>query len=209
MDQQAYWDGVSGTKQFTTPFQAELFARFVGREQNILDVGCGYGRTLGELHRRGYRSLTGVDFSRGMILRGRRENPTLDLRVMEGKTLDFPDETFDAAILFAVLTCILRDADQAFLIREIRRVLRPGGVLYVNDFLLNTDERNLARYAAGEAQLGVYGAFTLPEGAVLRHQEEGQVKRLLSDFETLHFERLTFPTMNGHTSNGFCYFGRK
>ncbi len=30
---------------------------------NILDVGCGYGRTLHELHENNYENLTGVDFS--------------------------------------------------------------------------------------------------------------------------------------------------
>ena len=34
---------------------------------------------------------------------------------------------------------------EAALLAEIRRVLRPHGILYVNDFLVNTDERNLLR----------------------------------------------------------------
>lgn len=35
---------------------------------------------------------------------------------------------------------------QKELLAEIKRILKPQGILHVNDFLLNTDERNLLRY---------------------------------------------------------------
>lgn len=209
MEQKQYWDSVSGTKQFTTPFQAEEFGRHVRRNACILDVGCGYGRTLDELYRMGYRNLVGVDFSEGMILRGREQFPHLDLRVKKDETIDLPDESVDAVILFAVLTCIREDAAQKALIREIRRVLRPEGILYVNDFLLNTDQRNIDRYRKFREQYGVYGVFELPEGAVCRHHSEEWVRELLGDFGCLRYEHLTFTTMNGNRSNGFYFIGRK
>ena len=112
-------------------------------------------------------------------------------------------------ILFAVLTCIAGDEEQKRLIAEIRRILRPGGILYVNDFLLNDDERNLLRYGKYAEKYGIYGVFELPEGAVLRHHSEEYIKLLLSDFADLRFEHLTFTTMNGNRSNGFYYIGRK
>ncbi|MBQ8184685.1 MAG: class I SAM-dependent methyltransferase [Lachnospiraceae bacterium] len=83
MEQNAYWNSVSETKQFTTPFQADVFARHVAGDQAILDVGCGYGRTLQELWELGYQNLTGIDFSQGMIDRGHRMFPHLDLRLKE------------------------------------------------------------------------------------------------------------------------------
>lgn len=49
----------------------------------------------------------------------------------------------------------------------------------------------------------------LPEGAVLRHHSEDWIHELLSDFRGVKYERLTFTTMNGHTSNGFYYLGEK
>ncbi|MCM1498393.1 MAG: class I SAM-dependent methyltransferase [Clostridium sp.] len=58
---------VSGQKEFTTPFQANEFAKYVEPDGNILDIGCGYGRTLNELYQNGYRNLIGMDFSNGMI----------------------------------------------------------------------------------------------------------------------------------------------
>lgn len=208
MKSQEYWNRVSADKEFTTPFQAEEFSKYVSPESLILDVGCGYGRTLNELYQNGYRNLMGIDFSRGMIERGKKEFPHLDLRVKETDRIDLPDDSADAVILFAVLTCIRTNEEQEQLLSEIRRVLKPGGVLYVNDFLLNTDERNLSRYEKYKDTYGIYGVFELPEGAVCRHHEEEWIRQLLKDFSVLTYERLTFTTMNGHKSNGFYYIGR-
>ena len=106
MRQKEYWDSVSGKKQFTTPFHAESFSKYVNPNDKILDVGCGYGRTLNELYHSGYRNLAGLDFSKGMIDRGKEQFPYLDLRVKDTDEIDMPDGSVDAVILFAVLTCI-------------------------------------------------------------------------------------------------------
>lgn len=207
MKQTEYWSSVSEKKEFTTPFQAEEFSKYVKKDSRILDVGCGYGRTLNELYHNGYRNLIGIDFSNGMIERGKQQFPYLDLRVKEDTKIDLPDASVDAVILFAVLTCIHSNEEQVQLLSEIKRVLKPHGILYVNDFLLNTDERNLARYEKFKETYGIYGVFELPEGAVLRHHDEIWIKQLLKDFSEQEYEHLTFTTMNGHTSNGFYFIG--
>lgn len=204
-----YWDSVSGTKQFTTPFQADVFEQYVNTDGRILDVGCGYGRILNELYHMGYKNLTGIDFSTGMIERGKRQFPHLTLLVKEDESIDFPDSHFDAVILFAVLTCIPSDYEQRKLISEIKRVLKPGGILYINDFLLNTDERNISRYQKYANQYENYGIFELAEGATLRHHSEDYIHELTTSFETKQFKHLTFKTMNGNISNGFFYIGIK
>ena len=209
MNQKDYWDSVAEKKEFTTPFQAEEFARYVDKDAFVVDVGCGYGRTLNELSALGYTNLAGFDFSPEMIRRGTRQFPDLDLRVKEGDAIALEDDSVDAVILFAVLTCIVKNEEQRELVSEIRRVLKPGGVIYVNDFLLNSDERNLTRYAKYQEKLGVYGAFELEEGAAVRHHVENWIRELLGGFTCLEYEHLTFTTMNGHTSNGFYFIGEK
>ncbi len=209
MEQHEYWESVSDTKNFTTPLQTEEFQKYIDQQDIVLDVGCGYGRALNLLYQNGYHNLIGMDFSEGMIGRGRSTYPYLDLRVMKPGNIALADSSVDAVILFAVLTCIVSNEEQKALIREIRRVLKPGGILYVNDFLLNQDERNLARYAQYKEKYGVYGAFELPEGAVLRHQDEQWLNELFHDFSQPEYEHLTFTTMIGHTSNGFYYIGKK
>lgn len=209
MNQREYWNSVSEKKEFTTPFQSDEFERCVRKGDAILDVGCGYGRTLNELYQAGYRNLTGIDFSEGMVRRGKALFPYLNLRVQESPGIDLPDRSVDGVILFAVLTCICDNEEQKALIREIQRVLKPGGILYVNDFLLNFDERNLKRYQKYYDKYGIYGIFELPEGAVLRHHDEMWLKELLSGFLTIRYEQLTFTTMNGNQSNGFYFIGRR
>lgn len=208
MIQKDYWDIVSETKQFTTPFQSEEFCKYLDGTSTILDVGCGYGRTLDELYQLGYHNLIGIDFAEGMILRGQRQFPYLDLRVKNDADIALLNQSVDAVILFAVLTCIRNNEEQKKLISEIKHILKPNGILYVNDFLLNTDERNLTRYQEFQDKYGIYGVFELPEGAVCRHHSEDWISELLSDFTPLRYEHLTFKTMNGHKSKGFYYIGQ-
>ena len=203
MDQKQYWDEVSKTKQFTTPFQADEFMCLVDGDALIVDVGCGYGRVMEMLYDLGYRKMIGFDFSDEMIKRGKRQFSKLDLRVMKEERIPLDDESVDAVILFAVLTCIVDDSDQKKLIAEIRRILKPCGVS------INDDDRNLERYERYKDVFGVYGAFELPEGAQVRHHSEEYIEELLSDFKKEAFEPLTFTTMNGNRSNGFYYFGRR
>ena len=72
--------------------------------------------------------------------------------------------------------------------------------------LLNDDERNRARYAAGGEP---YGVFTLPDGARLRHHRLDYLLALTSRFRCSAPELTTHRTMNGHTSNGVHLAGRK
>ncbi len=66
---------------------------------------------------------------------------------------------------------IVNDKEQIALLKEIKRVLKPNGILYINDFLLNTDERNIERYKLFQDKYQKYGVFELPEGAAVRHHD--------------------------------------
>ena len=209
MIQRDYWDSVAEQKEFTLPFPHQLFSFLVSRNARILDVGCGYGRTLHELSLHGYANLTGVDFSSAMVERGRRVYPDLRLMVAEGSVLPFEPASFDAVILFAVITGNSRDTDQDAIIEEISRILRPGGILCFNDFLLNDDQRNLERYARYADTYGTYGVFELPDGGIARHHTPERIAELVSGFTRLHYEETVFTTMNGNRSRGFTFIGRR
>lgn len=209
MEQKAYWDSVAPTKEFTLPLQKELLSRWISPNDTILDFGCGYGRTLLQLRDLGYQNLIGIDFSKEMIRRGKALCPTLDLRLRETEAIALSDQSVDAVLLFAVLTCIHRDEEQQFLIRELHRILKPGGILYINDYLLGSDSRNLQRYEEFQQKYGCYGVFELSEGAICRHHSEAWLQTLLSSFQTRHFQPLTFTTMNGHSASGFSWIGQK
>lgn len=67
MEQKKYWNSAAEKKEFTTPLHFEEFSKYVGKEDIILDVGCGYGRTLNQLYEEGYHNLIGIDFSENMM----------------------------------------------------------------------------------------------------------------------------------------------
>lgn len=209
MEQKKYWNTVADKKEFTTPFHFQEFSKFVCKDAVILDVGCGYGRTLEQLYQNGYQNLIGIDFSEKMIERGRQQYPYLDLRVKSEDRIEMEAGSCDAVILFAVLTCIIKDQDQLNLLKDIERVLKPGGILYINDFLLNTDERNISRYNLYADKYQKYGVFELPEGAIVRHHDIEWVKKSTAPFEQLVLNQVVYTTMNGHSSNGYYYLGRK
>ena len=208
MNQELYWDNVAPVKEFTTPFQMDLFREHINKDANILDIGCGYGRTLNELYNNGYRNCTGVDFSEKMIERGKTLYPHLTFESMQNGKTKYPENTFDVVILLAVLTCIITNAEQLQLLGEIKKILKPGGIIYINDFLLNTDERNVKRYKEYEPKYENYGTFELPEGAIVRHHNKTWVRKSLEIFKELAYQETEYITMNGNKSNGYYFLGR-
>ena len=207
--QTAYWNRVADTKTFSHPIKFDVFEKLVPCGASILDYGCGYGRTCAELVAGGYPNVVGADISRKMIERGLQGNPSLNLVCFDGGELPFADESFDACMLLAVLTCIPSDAGQAEVLRQLHRVLRPGGVLYVSDYPLQDDERNAARYRSFESEFRTYGVFRLPDGAVVRHHDMARIAALLGSFDTLQEERFPVITMNGNPAQIFQVIARK
>lgn len=206
--QLGYWNGAGAAKTFSHPVPLPEFHALLGPQAAILDYGCGYGRVTAELAQAGFARVTGVDASEALVLRGLREHPQLDLRVISAPPLPFPDASFDACLLVAVLTCVPTDTGAKALLNEAHRLLKPGGLLFVSDYPLQNDPRNVARYQEHEAQFGAYGVFRSGE-AVFRHYAMGRVDQLLSGFETLWRRELVVRTLNGNKADIFQVAVRK
>jgi ubiquinone/menaquinone biosynthesis C-methylase UbiE len=95
--------------------------------EDVLDAGCGTGAALAEMRRRGVRSLTGVDRSATMLemARGRLGDRVTHM-LGDLTAMPLPDRVFDAAL---VLNVLYFDDAQRSIVRELHRVLRPGGRL--------------------------------------------------------------------------------
>ncbi len=142
-----------------------------------------------------------------MIERGKKEFQNLSLFQNQKGKINFPDNEFDLVILFAVLTCIPLNIDQKNLIKEFIRVLKPNGILYVSDFLINPDKKNTNRYNACEQ--GPYGTFQLSDGVTLRHHDITYLQEtIFADFNILHENTFDVTTMNGNTSKAIQTIGR-
>jgi SAM-dependent methyltransferase len=109
---------------------AELFARHFGsRRPSLLDVGCGIG-VMHALLRDVAGPLAGTDPSAAALARARREHPDVDYRPQDGQALPWPDAAFDvtlAVCVFHHVPLAHRDA----LLREMRRVTKPGGLVVI------------------------------------------------------------------------------
>jgi SAM-dependent methyltransferase len=196
LEARRYWDGKATQAAFTHPLRLDWLAE-IPKRARLLDYGCGYGRTLSELHEAGWRNSVGVDLSPAMIERGRRERPRLDLRLVEGPSVSEPDGAFEAAFLFAVLTTIPDETGQIAAMTEVRRLLAPSGWLYLSDYLLQDDERSLARYRAGELRHGVRGVWDREDGGVFRHHTRAELEGLLRGFHIVAEQKVETTTFSG------------
>jgi len=208
--QLAYWDRTGPGKSFGHPLNLERLAQWLTPDHRILDLGCGYGRALGSLFEHGYRNLIGFDPAPAMVALARERFPAITFEeITSPPHLDLPDASVDAVLLFSVLTCVPTDQGQRAIIREAGRVLRPGGLLYISDLWLQTDERNKDRYIRGELRYGTYGVFDLPEGVTVRHHDPRWIEELTQDFDSRALDHIDVHTMNGNPAKGFQWFGSK
>ena len=119
----------------------------------ILDIGCSTGHVIAAIPDTYER--TGADVSSGAIEVARATRPDIHFVEAPVQDLPFDDGSFDAALAFDVLSDRGVE-DEAAALREIRRVLRPRGILFVQlpaypwlkssyDELVSTSRRYTAR----------------------------------------------------------------
>ena len=205
--QYEYWNTTGTQKSFAHPLNLRRVRQWMNDEGCILDFGCGYGRVLGELYQEGYDKLIGLDFSPAMIAAARAQYPEIAFEQIESLTIPLPDASVDGVLLFSVLTCIPTDEGQRELLKEVNRVLSRGGLLYISDLWLQSDERNLTRYARDEQKYGIYGVFDLPEGVTVRHHDPRWIETLTSDYTMVALDEIEVVTMNGNSAKAFQWFG--
>lgn len=101
---------------------------------HILDLACGGGRHLVELNRLGY-SAVGLDLSIPMLRAAQGAAPDASLVRGDMRVLPFAERTFDVVTSFFTSFGYFSDEyDDVRVLREVRRVLVPGGG-YLLDFL--------------------------------------------------------------------------
>jgi demethylmenaquinone methyltransferase / 2-methoxy-6-polyprenyl-1,4-benzoquinol methylase len=109
----------------------------VGPDAHVLDVATGTGAVALELVRQHGCSVVGIDRSPEMLAVARRRvaarglGTRIELREGRAEALPFPDASFDAL----TVTYLLRYVDDpAATVRELARVVRPGGTVALLEF---------------------------------------------------------------------------
>ena len=120
-------------------------------EGRVLEVGVGTGISLPNYHRR--LKITGIDLSPEMLTKARRRvvrnrlNHVEAVLEMDASDMDFPDNSFDIVVAMYVLTVV---PDPIQVMRELERVCRPGGqVFVVNHFSQDHGVRGAVEKAMG------------------------------------------------------------
>ncbi len=128
--EQSHW-WYAGRRKILASFLEDICRRVTDRRPRILDVGCGTGANLLMLSQ--YGDAEGVDVSED-ALAFCRERGLEKVKLGAAEKLPYDDGTFDLVTALDVVEHL--DNDLAGL-REMRRVLRPGGhvVLFVPTFM--------------------------------------------------------------------------
>jgi SAM-dependent methyltransferase len=114
----------------------KVLAILEGKEglEPVLEVGCGTGRLLAEVHRRGYR-IDGCDGSADMLAEVRKKGlGDLHLFQSPANAIDAPDATYGFAYSVRVLNQLPSPAYALETVAELLRVTRPGGLVLI-DFI--------------------------------------------------------------------------
>ena len=94
---------------------------------NMLDVGCGTGE-IHPLMLHMFGGVCGTDVSAASIAQARIRNPNVQYEAYAGDTLPYDSAVFDLSLAICVLHHVPPSQWVGFL-REMRRVVRPGGLV--------------------------------------------------------------------------------
>lgn len=169
----------------------------------VLDVACGTGDLSLVLAEAGRARVVGLDFCRPMleIARRKADEGSRGIPFVEGDALRLPfaDETFDAATIAFGLRNLAGVADG---LRELRRILKPGGRLAVLEFSspVVPGFRALFRFyftrvlpRIGGLVSGSRGAYEYLPDSVTRFPDQKRLAELMRSegFEGVEYSNLT------------------
>ena len=147
----------------------------------VLELGCGDGKTLAGMS--GGWKIAAVDISREALRLCRVSAAEAGLILADASLLPFQKNSFDAVFAFHV-TGHLRLPVRRALAREVARVLRVGGKLFLREFA-EDDMR------AGQGEEVESGTFRRGEGMLTHYFTEAEVQQIFCDLEpqSIHTHR--------------------
>jgi SAM-dependent methyltransferase len=163
------------------------FAEGVRGRGLTADLGCGPGHVARYLREQGVEVL-GIDLSPEMIRWARQLNPEIELRVGDMRSLEIADGTLAGVVAFYSLIH-LADPEIALALREMRRVLAPGGLALI---AFHIGEETLHRDELWGQEVSLDFRFLLPNRIYAQLGEAGF--RLLESTEREPYEGAEHPS---------------
>src|SRR6185437_7901209 len=155
------------------------------RGKTILEVGCGAGTDLVRFAKGG-AEVSGVDLAPSAIALAtqnvEQQGLAADLRVADGETLPFADNSFDFVYAHGVVQYTSNDRA---LVEECRRVLKPGGTVVFQVY-------NRISWLNALSKVMKVG-LEHDDAPVLKKYSIGEFRRLLSGFSDVRIVPERFP----------------
>lgn len=153
----------------------------------ILEGGCGLGYNVAALQRAGYETV-GIDFAPKTVALIQRVAPELDVRLGDAEALPFDDNSFAGYWSLGVIEH--HYSGYGSLAREMTRVIRPGGYLFLT-FPFMSPLRRL------KAVCKLYRPFTSSGEPSAFYQFALDPSRVEKDFGELGFRKCYFSGRSG------------
>jgi ubiquinone/menaquinone biosynthesis C-methylase UbiE len=133
-EQGAEWLSQRKTDEQTSK-ELEYITRFLKKGWKVLDLACGYGRMAFPLASMGFE-VEGIDITPAFIEKAKEKAEKLNLkigfRVGDIKALPYEDNSFDSAIcMWNAFSELVEENEQISSLKEIHRVLREGGLAFI------------------------------------------------------------------------------
>jgi ubiquinone/menaquinone biosynthesis C-methylase UbiE len=119
-----------GLSRRVTTFERVLDSIHLTSDPLILDLGCGAGTYCRFLRKKGFRTI-GLDYSFPMLKGAQKLQGDKRIQFLNGEAYNLPlsDHSVDVVVCIGVLQTL---SDEKKAIREIHRILRPGGVCFLD-----------------------------------------------------------------------------
>ncbi|MBE9104487.1 class I SAM-dependent methyltransferase [Nostoc cf. edaphicum LEGE 07299] len=108
------------------PYLEQILFPYLSKEARILDLGCGCGYLVQQLHLKGYQ-MTGLDASEGVLRYARTNAPESEFILSDIRKFELP-ATFDAIVSIDVLLFILNNEDLTAVFRNVYAALQDNGL---------------------------------------------------------------------------------
>ncbi len=219
---QKFWQKISANKTpGTMPVSEEFWKKFKPGD-HILEVGCAWGRIVFECLKRDFK-VTGIDINSHEVnlLQKRLKEQNISTKEAKIKVSDilsskFKEGTFSGAILLGVLAGMPIDK-RIKCLKEVCRILKPDGVVYIGEFELNTsDPVYRKRYEEDMLITGEFGTLSVKDdsGEELYRTHNFSVdeisKTIIESGLTLEsVTKSTFISYHGNKKPGIMIIARK
>lgn len=122
--EKSYWNEAAKDPQVDDKYISDIpdngfLERLMQPEGKVLEIGCGVGRLMED----GY---SGIDISEEMLKIARERKPKCEFKLTDGRTIPYPDESFDVVYCVLVFQHLPLEAVRGY-VKEAERVLKKGG----------------------------------------------------------------------------------